>query len=136
MTRPIAALFAVLATAAAGCGGTGTTPSQDFSGAEEDVAEVVEELQTAAQEDEPARICRDLFSRALTQQLGGGCARVVGQAIDDSDIFEVTADSVRITGTRARVRVDAGRDGERQELYELVNERGDWRIARFAGEIQ
>jgi hypothetical protein len=135
MPRAITALLAAVVVTGIGCGAS-STPSQDFSGAEEDVAEVVEELQTAAQEDEPTRICRVILSRSLQQQLGDGCPRTVESAIDVTDSFEVGADSVRITGTSARVRVDAGRDGEQQELLELVNERGDWRINRFGGVVE
>jgi hypothetical protein len=135
MTRPISALLAVLALALAGCG-AGQTPSEDFSGAEADVAEVVEELQQAAQEDEVSRICSDILSAGLARRLGDDCQKTVEAAIDDTDVFEVTAESVRITGDRARVRVETGRDGERKEQLELVREGGDWRIDRFGGDVE
>ena len=136
MTRPLLALVAVLAATAAGCGAA-NQPSQDFSGAEEDVAEVVEELQTAAQKDEATRICTEILSTALSRRLGEGCTDTVQSAIEDTDVFEVGADTVRISGERARVRLDAGRDGERQELLEMVREtRGGWRIDRFGGIVE
>jgi hypothetical protein len=135
MRRPILTLLALLAATAAGCGQT-NAPSQDFSGAEEDVAEVVEDLQVAAQEDETRRICTDLLSGALSRRLGDRCPQVVAAALDDTDTFEVSADSVRIAGQRARVRVTTGRDGDEEELLVLVNERGDWRIDEFAGPVR
>ena len=124
MTRPLAALLAVLAAAAVGCGGAQSS-SQDFSGAEADVAEVVEELQTAAAEEETGRICTDILSAGLSRQLGNQGERTVRTAIDDTDTFEVTAKSVRIEGGRARVRVETGRDGDREELVELVRQGKD-----------
>ena len=136
MTRPLTALLAVLAAlAAAGCGATNTA-SQDFTGAEEDVAEVVEELQAAAQEDEATRICTEILSSELADRLGERCTDTVQTAIDDTDIFEIGADTVRIEGDRATVRIDAGRDGERQERLRLVREtRGGWRIDEFGGVV-
>jgi hypothetical protein len=136
MTRPFAALVAVLAATAAGCGAA-NQPSQDFSAAEEDVAEVVEELQSAAQKDEATRICTEILSTELSRRLGEGCTDTIQTAIDDTDIFELGADSVRITGDRARVRLDVGRDEERQEQLEMVREaQGGWRIDRFGGVVE
>ena len=136
MTRSLPALVAVLAATAAGCGAA-NQPSQDFSGAEEDVAQVVEEFQAAAQKDEPTRICTDILSTELSRRLGEKCTATVKAALDDADIFAVSADSVRINGDRARVRIDAGNDGERQELLEMVRQdRGGWRIDRFGGEVR
>ena len=135
MTRPLAALLAVLAAAAVGCGAS-QSAGQDFSGEEADVAEVVEELQTAAQDDEPGKICTDILSTGLSRQLGDGCERTVSTALDDSDTFEVNAKSVRIEGERARVRVETGRDGDREELLELVRQGEDWRVDRFGGEAE
>ena len=134
MTRPIAALLAVLAATAVGCGAAQS--SQDFSGEEADVAEVVEEFQAAAQEDEAGRICREILSSGLARQLGDRCERTVDTAIEDTDTFEVNAQSVRIEGQRARVRVETGRDGDRQELLELVRQGDDWRIDRFGGQVK
>lgn len=131
MKRPVAALIAVLATAAVGCGAS-NQPSQDLSAAEEDVADVVEDLQSAAQQDESTRICTEILSSALSRRLGEGCTDTIQTALDDTDVFEVDADQVRITGDRARVRADLGRDGERQAVIELVRERqGGWRIDSF-----
>ena len=133
MTRPLAALLALLAATAVGCGAAQSS-SQDFSGEEADVAEVVEDLQAAAQEDEPGRICREILSTGLSRQLGDRCGQTVSTAIDDTDTFEVNAKSVRIDGARARVRVETGRDGDREELLELVRQGNDWRVDRFGGQ--
>ena len=136
MTRSLIALFAVLAAAtAAGCGAA-NQPSKDFTGAEEDVATVVEELERAAQKEEPTRICTEILSTALSRKLGKDCTATVQAAIDDSDINTLAADDVTITGTRARVRLEVGSDDERTELVEMVRQTpGGWRIDRFAGTV-
>src|SRR5687768_13047503 len=137
MSRLRIALAAVLAaTVAAGCGAA-NQPSQDFTGAEEDVATVVEELESAAQRDEPTRICTEILSTALSRRLGKQCTDTVQAAIDDADIYALSAEDVRIDGTRARVRLEVGSDDERTELVEMVRQTpGGWRIDRFGGTVR
>lgn len=137
MTRPLFALLAVLAaTAAAGCGAA-AQPSKDFTGDEEDVAQVVEELEAAAQKDEPTRICTEILSTALSRKLGRECTATVEAALDDADIIALAADDVQISGARARVRLDVGTDDERKELIEMVRQTpGGWRVDRFAGVVK
>ena len=137
MTRLLLALLAVLATTvAAGCGAA-SEQSTDFTGAEEDVATVVEELERAAQQDEPTRICTEILSTALSRKLGRECTATVQAAIDDADIYALSAQDVQISGSRARVRLEVGTDDEREELVELVRQtQGGWRIDRFAGAVE
>ena len=136
MRRLLTTSAVLLAAVAAGCGAA-NQPSQQFSGAEEDVAEVVEELEAAAGKEEATKICTEILSTALSRRLGDRCTDTVQTAIDDTDVFALSADSVRIAGDRARVRVEAGSDGERQELLEMVREsRGGWRVDRFGGVVE
>lgn len=136
MSRPLAALAALLAVTAVGCA-QANQASQDFSKDEEEVAEVVAELQNAAQREQETKICADILSTALSRRLGDRCSDIVQAALDDSDVREMTADSVRITGERARVRVDVGTDEERQETLELVLQSpGGWRVDRFLGPVR
>jgi Putative lumazine-binding len=130
MRRATIALAAVLAAAATGCGGAADSTG-DFSGAEEDVAQVVEDLEKAAGEDEPRRVCTQLLAQATARQLGAGCSRAVEQAFDRSDTFALSVEDVRVSGTTARARVATGRDEDQTEVLELVRERGEWRIRAF-----
>jgi hypothetical protein len=133
MRRSLAAvLLTLVAALAAGCGTT-TDSAADFEGSEQDVANVVEDLQTAAADDEAETVCRRLLSAALTRQLGGGCTRAIDQAFDDADSFELGADSVRVTGQTARAQIIAGSEEQPRELLEFVREGDSWRISRFAG---
>ena len=136
MPRPFAVLAALLAATAVGCA-QANQASQEFSAEEEEVAEVVAELQNASQREQETKICADILSTALSRRLGDRCSDVVQTALDDSDVREISADSVRITGDRARVRVDVGTDDERQETLELVRQSpGGWRIDRFLGPVR
>jgi hypothetical protein len=118
----------LLAALAAGCGTTSGS-SGDFEGTEREVADVVEDLETAATEDEPRRVCTQLLAQSLTQQLGSRCSQVVERAFDRADTFALTAEDVTVSGNRARARVTVGRDEDQPETVELVRERNGWRLA-------
>ena len=120
----------LLVAVLAGCGGTASSAG-DFEGAEQDVAETVEELEAAATNDEPLRVCEEVLARELTQRLGGGtrCARAVETAFDRSDTYALDVQDVVVSGTTARARVESGRDGERTETIQLVRQGDDWRIS-------
>jgi hypothetical protein len=127
------ALLASLVLAACGAtdGGTG-----DFEGTEADVAQVVEDLQTAAQEDEPDRVCRNLLATTLVRQLGGAgvdCRRAVTLALDDADGFDLEVRDVSVSGERATARVASGAgESAEQGTLRLVREGDNWRIADIA----
>jgi phosphopantetheine adenylyltransferase len=119
----------------AGCGGTGDSAA-DFDGAEQDVAQAIEDLEEAGQEDEPRRICQALLSRELVQRIedaGGDCTQAIDEALDQTDTFALTVEDVRVSGTRARARVETGLDEEKVETIELVREGDAWKIAGLPG---
>ena len=122
----------LLLLALAACGGTGGDSATEFEGAERDVAQTIEDLEEAGQEDEPRRICQALLSRELVQRIedsGEDCTKAIEKALDQADSFALTVESVRVTGNRARVRVETGIDEEQIETIELVRENRSWRIA-------
>jgi hypothetical protein len=131
MRRALTVLLAALATA--GCGAQQSEPAE-LSGDEQQVADVLADLQTAAEEDAPRRVCTDLLARDVARRLGAGCTRAVEQAFAGSDTFTVSVEDVRIAGPRARARISTGVEDE-EELVELVREGDVWRIARFAGPV-
>src|SRR5829696_9101897 len=114
-------LALLLALFTAGCGAS-TDSAGDFSGAEQDVAEAIEDLEEAAQEDEPRRICDALLSKELLTKLGSGCEDRIQKALDQTDTFALTVESVRVSGTTARARVETGLDEEQIEIVELAKE--------------
>ena len=125
-------LLAILLLVLAGCGASNDSAA-DFEGAEQDVARAVEDLEEAAQEDEPRRICDALLARAVRTRLGGDCIERIQRALDQTDTFALTVESVRVTGTTARARVETGVDEEQIEVVELVREGDAWKIARLPG---
>lgn len=117
-----------LLLALAGCGASGDSATE-FEGAERDVARAIEDLEEAAQEDDPQRICQALLSRELAGRLGTDCAAKIQRALDQADTFALTVESVRVTGDTARARVETGLDAEQIEVLELIREDNAWRIA-------
>lgn len=126
--RLILALLAGTAVFAVGCG-EGSRDSVDFTGAEAEVAEVVGDLQEAAESEETTRICRAL----LTQELASGdCRAKVQQAIGDTDQFALDVRDVRVTGATAAARVITGSgDAERTTTMRFAREGSSWRVSAF-----
>jgi len=134
---PRAALAAAIACAAlvAGCqpSASSTTDVSKFNGAQKDAAQAVVDFQNAAKDGKYDRICNQLLARALAGRLaaqGRGCPAVVHEAIRDSDGIDMTVESVRVTGPRARaqVKLETGKK-DRTATLALVREGGTWRIA-------
>jgi predicted small secreted protein len=130
--RRLVPLAMLLAALVAGCGTTGGS-SGDFEGAEQDVADAIEDLETAASEEEPRRVCTQLLAQSLARQLGADCSRAVEQAFDRADTFALSAEDVTVTGTTARARVSIGSDDDQTQVVGLVRERNGWRIATLPG---
>ena len=125
----LVATLLVLAAGAAGCG-QDTDSAGDFSGAERQVADAVEDLQAAAVDGEEERICRQLLSAELARA-AGDCPRAVEAALDETDTNEITVEEVRVQGRRATVRAKTGTRDEQEETFELVRERDAWRFAKL-----
>jgi hypothetical protein len=116
----------------AGCGASNDSAG-DFSGAEQDVARAIEDLEEAAQEDEPRRICEALLARDLLTRIGSDCEGRIQRALDQTDTFALTVESVRVSGTTARARVETGVDEEQIEVLELVREGDAWKLSGLPG---
>ena len=131
MRRTIVWMSTLLALAASGCGAA-TGSSSDFDGEQAKVATVVEDLQEAAGKKQERRICTQLLSAELRTR-AGDCIATIEAALEDSDNDELTVESVRVTGDRARARVATGNDGDQKVTFELVRENRDWRISSLGG---
>lgn len=127
--RVVSVVLAGLAVGAAGCGGE-QRDEVSFSGADAEIADVVSDLQDAAEQDEVTRICRALVAEPLA---GSECADRVQQAIDDSDQYALDVRAVDVTGDTATARVVVGTgDAERTATMRFVRQGGTWRISAFA----
>jgi hypothetical protein len=135
--RPLALLLAVvLAALAAGCGptaGSGNSAGK-FKGAQQQAAQTIEDLQTAGQKNDEAKICNDLLAQALRAKLPN-CQRTVKAALKDTDSFDLTVDSVTVDGASAtaHVRADRGKAPDERDTIGLVREGGRWRISSLGG---
>ena len=125
----------VIAAALAGCGQAASSAGE-FKGAEKDVAETVEQLQTAAQNRKPEQICTDVLARDLADRLktgGTDCVDEMEKLTGDADDYELEVTDVAITGSTATARVKARR-GERDDAvtsFSLAREDGKWRLTNF-----
>jgi hypothetical protein len=134
MRRPSAAFAIVLACATLGAGcGAAAEEAPEFEGAEAQVADVIEDLQTAAEENAPRRVCTQLLSRELAGRLGDRCTSAIDQAFDEADTSQLRVEDVTIDGDEATVRVSAtdAEGADNDEVIELVREDGAWRISAF-----
>ena len=134
--RSSAGILVVLTLAVAGCGGEASSAA-DFEGEERAVAETVEEMQTAGKRQDAAKMCRDLLTRELRDQIAEGgtsCDKELEKAMQDSESFELEVRDVTVAGTTAQADV-RGEDGEkdRTATFHLVKEDGRWRVASFDG---
>ena len=131
--RPLLRLLALVLAAAIGGCGQAASSAGDFKGGEKDVAEVIEELQTAAQSRKPEDICSEVLSRRLADGLktaDGDCVDAMDKVTGDADDFELDVTAVTITGATATARVKARKGGKDNVLtsYTLAREDGKWRL--------
>jgi hypothetical protein len=126
----LASLAAVLGMA--GCTTTKTASSSGkFSGAEADVAKVVDDLRTAGQRRDATKICTQLFARALVSKLdasGTSCNQEISKAIKDSDDFVLDVRDVTVSGSTATARVQNGAKGT-TATFQFVRESNLWKAS-------
>jgi hypothetical protein len=133
--RTSVAILCFLGLAAAGCGAEPSSAGK-FDGQEAEVAEAIEEIQTAGERGEAAKLCRDLFAKSLREQVsatGSSCDKEIEKAIEDADAFSLEVTKVRVTGTTATadIRGKAGKK-DRTRTFALVKEDGRWRVSSFS----
>jgi len=126
--KPVALLFVLAALGLGACGGQGDDAA-DFQGAEQEVADTVSDLQEAAAAGDQERLCSSLLAAELTRR-AGDCRRVVEQALDDADAFELETVRVRVQGAAATARVRAATgDDERGVTLRFVRDGRNWKLA-------
>jgi hypothetical protein len=134
MCLRLALLAAAAVLALAGCGSSEPSSANEFQGQEKEVAPAVEDLQRAGQTGDGERICGELFTAELAEQVAQGgesCVDEVEKAVGDSEDFELEVTGVTVSGNSATAEVRQGGDGATTATFELVRERGRWRIAAF-----
>ena len=135
MRRSLRPLPLLLAVAIAGCGQSQSSAG-DFKGAEKDVADTIEQLQTSAQNRKPEDICSEVLASALVDRLkssGTDCVDEMEKIIGDADDFELDVTKVTITGTTASATVKARRGDHDDAVtnFALAREDKKWRLTDF-----
>jgi hypothetical protein len=132
--RIATAALAVAVLAMAGCTSTtGSSSSSKFTGAKGDVAQVVADLAQAGQRKDASKICSQILSRKLVDELGQAgtsCAQEMKKAIDDADDFHLDVQRVTIDGSNATAVVRRGSDGP-TATFRFVREDGRWKATDF-----
>jgi hypothetical protein len=126
--------LAAAALALAGCtSSTGSSSSARFGGAQGEVARVVADLSKAGQRKDAQKICTQILSRTLVDQLsraGTSCRQEMDKAIADADDFDLTVQRVAVNGTTATAVVRRGKDGP-TATFRFVREDGKWKATDF-----
>jgi hypothetical protein len=137
MHRSLLSLVALATIALAGCAGAGTSndSSGKFKGEQQQVANAVEDFESAASKGDQDKVCRDSLARALVAQYAardGSCEKAVDAALKDTDSFGLTVEAVSVSGTSATAHVKADRGNhDVMQTIGLVKQGQDWRIDRF-----
>ena len=133
--RPALVLCA-LALALTACGAAPRDSAKEFEGAERGVAATVEDLESAARDDDPDTVCSKLLAERLLATLreqGTRCVTAVRQAFQDADSLDLTVDDVSIRGARASAKVISGRGSkEKTDTLQLEKVGAGWRIASLS----
>ena len=128
MRRPLV-LALVLPLAA--CGATTTSSKSKFTGEQEKVAAVVDDLAAAGRSGDADKICSDILAKELVTELksaGGDCVSEIKSAIDDASDYDLKVDSVKVNGNSATAVVRQGAKGA-PTTYTFVKEDGGWRAS-------
>jgi hypothetical protein len=130
-SRASLALLAAAALAVGGCGAAQTNSSSKFKGEQGQVAKVVDDLASAGQHKDAAKICDQILSAQLVAQLrqaGGNCQTEMKKAIDDADNYDLQVQSVTVNGNQAQAKVRQGKTGP-LATFSFVKENGGWRAS-------
>ena len=131
--RRLLVIAAALALSA--CGTASTSNDVKFTGAQKDVADLVDKLATAGQRHDASTICNDILSKQLVAELktaGGDCESEMKDAIADATDYDLQVRSVKIDGNNATAQVRQGDKGK-VATFTFVKENGGWRATSFGG---
>jgi hypothetical protein len=136
MRRLLVIPAAAALIALSGCGSTATSNSDvKFTGAQKDVADVVERLSTAGRRRDAKTICDDILAKQLLAELktaGGDCETEMKNAIEDASDYDLQVRSVKVNGSNATAQVRQGDDGK-VATFTFVKEGAAWRASALGG---
>ena len=123
----------LLALTLAACGAAPRDSAEEFKGEQAAVASAVEDLESAARDNDAGQTCTKLFSSGLLATIkaqGRTCETAVEDAFKDADLVDLTVEQVSINGTKASVRVTSGTGSDKKsETLALQKVGAAWRIS-------
>jgi hypothetical protein len=131
--RRLLVIAAALALSA--CGSASSSSDVTFTGAQKDVADLVDKLATAGQRHDASTICNEVLSKQLLTQLksaGGNCEDEMKDAISDATDYDLQVRSVKVNGSNATAQVRQGDKGK-VSTFTFVKEAGGWRASALGG---
>ena len=130
-----AVTLGLAALALIGCGQQDTSADR-FKGAEADVAELVDDLASAARSNDGDEVCTRIVSSEFADELADGdsCKNEVERAMADANEYDLEVRDVTVTGTTAQAEVREG-EGSEATTATFEFERGEdgWRTTSFGG---
>jgi hypothetical protein len=117
------------------CGTASSSSDVKFTGAQKDVADLVDKLATAGQRHDASTICNDILATQLVKELktaGGDCESEMKDAISDATDYDLQVRSVKVTGNNATAQVRQGDKGK-VATFTFVKEAGGWRATALGG---
>jgi hypothetical protein len=131
--RPLALLALSIAAGLSGCSTTNSSAG-NFKGDQAKVASTITALSSAASSHDSTKICTKILAPAVAAALkaaGGSCPSVVSKQLDTVDTFDVSVQTVKITGATAKATVKSTSNGkDKTDTLDLVRlADGTWRIA-------
>jgi putative lumazine-binding protein len=132
-SRLVALLGAGVLTLSA-CGQTEKNSAGDFKGDQKAVAQTIEDLQKASRKGDETKICTEILAPALVTKIktasNGTCEKVLKDALQDVDSYELQVKKVAINGTSATATItsDTGKH-TRTDTLTLVKDGNAWKIA-------
>lgn len=146
MIHPALAVIVVpvsLVLAAGGCGASssGSNSASKFHGVEKAVATAVEDFQKAAEKSDEGKICRDLITVQLRDQIAKAnaatakdCPQAVSDGLKETDSSDLTVTAVTLSGaTNATATVKQKTADKKSKLttISLVKSNNRWRISKL-----
>jgi hypothetical protein len=122
----------------AACGSTVATSS--FKGEQHEVAQTISNLQSDVRAGEQTKVCENDLAAPVLARLStstGGCKQAIKGQLAEIDNFDITVESVQITGTgskrTATARVKSTYNGKKVvRTVTLAFEMGKWKILSVA----
>jgi hypothetical protein len=123
----------LLALALTACSTAPRDSAKKFKGDRAAVAAAVEDLESAARDNDAGEACAKLFSAGLLATIkanGKNCQSAVKDAFKDADLLDLTVDKVSVTGTKATATVTSGTGSHKQtDTLALEKVGAAWRIS-------